>query len=340
LKNNPFLVVLLIALAVGISPIAPAVTEQTSSNIYYRPFNLVYANQGGKTIPEDDSTIIDAFESFPLKPTMITDVLLNEDPDGHTTFISSLKEITRNLCFALGKQNYVLPDDHSRVISLATKYAKYTRCIRIDHFQWLVEKSGDEAVRSYLVELHNLGFQHIMVNPWQDPQSGNGWPYVDATQIAVDKDTWKAKTDAIHKILAQSPSVTVIVNYENPGGQDALAALGAQASIAAMTIAADNQNSSPVPYRWMPPWSHNYDPYQLGTLSWEANKLAQIDPQTAVTTTATSGTGITTETTTKRTSTAAPIPGFPLAGIVLGLIIGVLLVVTKKGRRERNPEVH
>lgn len=256
--------------------IFPTMGNTSDTGIYYRPFNLVYATKGGKTIPEDDTTIINAFQSFPAKPTMITDVLLNAEPDSFASFISSLKGITPNLCFALGKKEDSLPADQPKLIALATKYSKYTTSIRIDHFQWLVRNSGDSAVNNYLTELHNLGFQNIMVNPWGDPQSGNGWHYVNAAQIGIDTSSWQADTHRIQHILAQSPNLTVVVNYENPGGQEALNELGPQGSINAMAVAADQQDTS---YRWMPPWSHNYDPYQLNTLTWIANKLAEVDPE-------------------------------------------------------------
>jgi len=334
LRSRQIVVAMLIA-SVSFASLNTLAVEQGSEWIYYRPFNLVYADQGGKTIPEDDATIINALKSFPKKPTMITDVILNGDPDAHAQFITSLKEITPNLCFALGREEYVLPADEPKLISIATKYSMYTRCIRVDHFQWLVNRSGEHAVRNYLNELRNLGFHHIMSNPWQDPPSGNSWPYIEAAQIQVinTTTTWLAPTEQIRHILARWPNITVVVNYENPGQQRALAMLGAQGSIGAMTQAADLQNSSPDLYRWMPPWSHNYDPYQLGTLSWEANKLAEIDPATSMTLTTT---GLGTE---QLPQASAIGPTAVLIGLGAAVLTSVACVaVIASGRRR--PEVY
>jgi hypothetical protein len=263
----------------------PTTTTTTLQNIYYRPFNLIYANENhDKTINESNDVIIFELQNFPKRPTIITDVLLNTDPDLYSDFINRLKQITPNLCFALGfKDQYDLSDltIYNNMISLATKYARYTSCIRIDHFDSFVEVSGDAAVNKLLTDLHNLGFQHIISNPWKKPNGGN-WQYLDAAQIAVDHrlspPTWLARSDKIQEIIQNSPSgFIVLVNYENPTGQETLASLGADESIDAMSIAANQQNSSSIPYKWMPPWSKNYDPYQLNTLNWIANKLAEVD---------------------------------------------------------------
>ncbi|MBI3502597.1 MAG: T9SS type A sorting domain-containing protein [Bacteroidetes bacterium] len=244
-------------------------------SVYCRPFDLSYAIQGGKQLVETDSTILNAIAAF--SPTWIENVLLNVDPLPYDTFLIQLKQITPNLGFALGKPAYVLPNDSATMITLATKYAAYTKCIRIDHFQNLVQYSTESAMLNFLTALHNLGFQHIESNPWKKAPSGNPWIYVESAQIAIDTVTWKAKTARIDSILLNSPNLTILANYENAPGQLKLTSLGAAGSIAAMSVAADSQNVSTVPYRFFPPWSKNYDAYALGTLTWIGQKLDSVD---------------------------------------------------------------
>jgi hypothetical protein len=263
----------------------PTTTTTTPpQGIYYRPFNLIYAKSGGKTITETGDQIIAALNSFSKKPTMITDVLLNEDPAPYDSFLNRLKAITPNLCFAMGDSAYALPTDYSKLMDRATKYRIYTTCVRLDHFSDLVDNTNnDNAIEQFLTDLHTMGFEHIIANPWHKASSGTPWSYVDAAQQAIDTSTWEADYTRISNILSKSPSLIIVANYENPTAQQALTALGAQGSIDKISIAADKQNTQNNPlykYRWMPAWSKNYDPYQtqLGTLNWIANKLAEIDP--------------------------------------------------------------
>lgn len=274
-------------LAFRILPATTPITQRfeltTPTSIYYRPFNLAYADQGGKQLPEPDAQIISAFQQFPDKPTMITNVLLNyATPSNFDGFLRQLQQITPHLCFAMGKSTRTLPTDYQTMISMAQAYRAYTDCIRLDQFNSLVANSGEQPVISFLNDLHNMGFNYIESNPWTQKSSGY-WPWLTAAEINVDTSTWQAHTDRIGSVLAGSPAGFIVLsNYENGANsnvaQRLLTGLGAQGSIDALSVAANAQNGSPTPYQWFPPWTLNYDSYALGTLSWIGNELATIDP--------------------------------------------------------------
>jgi hypothetical protein len=275
---------------------ASAQTDQQLSltSIYYRPFDL-----GGRQHGEPDSVLL--AEMANIQPTMITHIVHNGDPSGYASLIASLQALASHpvICFAIGDSawSFSNPSDYSNMIAIAQNYVHYTNCLNVNPFD-VMESSGSEAdARRFLTDLHNMGFQHLIANAWITPPSGQPWPYVDAMEqsLSIPKQQGKPwfvaplwsccntnpeeRSKTIQDYHAQAANVVIIANYENPPGQDALTADGPQGSINDMTVGANGQrSSSPVPYRWMPAWSTNYDPYALGTLRWIENELATVDP--------------------------------------------------------------
>ncbi len=320
-------------------------------SIYYRPFDL-----GGRQHAEPDSVIV--AEMAKTQPTMITHIVHNDDPSKFANLISSLESLSSHpaICFAIGNSAWSFSNagDYANMISIAQTYKKYTNCLNVNPFD-VMESNGNEAdARRFLTDLHNMGFEHLIANAWTTPPSGQPWAYVDAMEQSFSSpkqqgNSWfvaplwaccntnpEERSKTILDYQAQAPGVTIIANYEDPPGERALTQDGAQGSIQDMSIGANGQQAAtPVPYRWMPPWSTNYDPYALGTLNWIENTLATIDPtsqQSTGSTSIASSSAFPTSTATKGTTSTATtgtiltqpaIPGFPSESILAGIVVGL-----------------
>ncbi len=281
-------------------------------SIYYRPFDL-----GGRQHAEPDSVLV--AEMAKIQPTMITHIVHNEDPSNYTSLISSLQALASHpaICFGLGNKAWSFSNagDYANMISIAQTYKKYTNCLNVNPFDKMESNSNEADARRFLTDLHNMGFQHLIANSWITPPSGRPWAYVDAMEQSFSSpkqqgNSWfvaplwaccntnpEERSKTILDYQAQAPGVTIIANYENPPGERALTQDGAQGSIQDMSIGANGQQAAkPVTYRWMPPWSSNYDPYTLGTLNWIKDTLATIGPtsqQSTVSTSIASSSGFT-----------------------------------------------
>jgi len=261
-------------------------TTTTTPSIYYRPFNLGGAvNHAGEwKMPEDQQTVINALKNFPKKPTMLVPVIQRLDPNKYAQwvpFINQLKEITPNLCFGIGEKDWDLNDatTYSLAMDILKNYINDTKCVAFENFNQIIRNTNDDTIiTKFLTDIHNLGFEHIMPTNYRERADGQPWPYIDAVQTPLDTETLQVNPVKINNILPYQPDAILIFNYESPGGQVTLASLSNENAIKSMTNVSDAQNISSIPYRWMPVWSGLYDAYKNGTLSWMANKLAEIDP--------------------------------------------------------------
>jgi hypothetical protein len=261
-------------------------TTTTTLNIYYRPFNLGGAvNHAGEwKMPEDQQTVINALKNFPKKPTMLVPVIQRLDPDKYAQwvpFINQLKEITPNLCFGIGEKDWDLNDAaiYSLAVNILKNYINDTKCVAFENFNQIIRNTNNDAViTKFLTDIHNLGFEHIMPTNYRERADGQPWSYIDAVQTPLNTTDLQINIVKINNILPYQPNVTLIFNYESPNGQLTLASLSNESAIKSMANVSDAQNTSSIPYRWMPVWSGLYDAYKNGTLSWMANKLAEIDP--------------------------------------------------------------
>jgi hypothetical protein len=185
--------------------------------------------------------------------------------------MTSLKALCPNLFFGVGKNQYNLTDPFywDKMVTRAQQFRVYTDCMRIDHFNTIVEISGEDKVVEYLNLIHDMGFAHIMINPWYNPTTRSDWPHVECAFIGVRHNSdWLPKEDRITAINASWPWVHVVNNYENSPGHVALAGMTIQQQQATFQLALDHRKTFWFPYGIAFPWSKNYDPLDIGMLSW------------------------------------------------------------------------
>jgi hypothetical protein len=241
--------------------------------VYDKPMHITYAISGGKSLTQPDSEIIQAFADMNTGPTLLSPLVLNNDPSKFHTFITDLQALFPNTKFgmALGKNTWDLTDSTywDKAVNRAQQFRVYTDCIRIDHFNSITELSGEDKMVDFLNYLNTLGFTNIIINPWYNPQTITDWPHIDATWIGIQHDTdWLPKEDRMTSINASWPWVSIMNNYENAPGHLALAAMTVSEQIEKFQLVLDHEASFSIPYGIAFPWSKNYDPIVQGTLTW------------------------------------------------------------------------
>ncbi len=290
--------------------------DENQFDTHYRPLHFSYGGTGGGSrLAQSDDEVLAALMNFPKKPTVLTPVILNEDPVIFEPFISQLKQIVPKMYFGLGRgkstgeHETFFPKTYDDNIEMARKFRRYTSAIRIENFGNILDKSGDETMdaEAYMVkflnELHDMGFTDIMLNPWEprpfDAELGEvyeKWPHATSTFFGTGKSKWVAPESRINKVAEYNNDLAILVNYENAPRHIALAEIelahqadpSLESSIDIMNYVVQRQADYDAlgaqdpslvrGFKWCPPWSQNYDPIALGTLDWIAEMLEELNP--------------------------------------------------------------
>ena len=267
LKTRKLVLFVILAIFSGLTFMA---TTSADAGVYDKGMHITYA-RAEKVLTTSDSVILDAFGDMGIMPTLLSPVVLNADPSMYDDFITDLQELgpDTKIFFGIGKNTWDLSDSYywDKMMDRAEQYIVYSDCLRIDHFNSIVELSGESVVSDALDELHEMGFEHIMVNPWKSPTTA--WPHVDGTWIAVYHDTtWLPKQDRMETINGSWPEVHIVNMYENASAHLALAAMTVSEQIEKFDLLLDDMVTNEISYSVAFPWTPSYDPLLEGTLEW------------------------------------------------------------------------
>ena len=274
-------------------------------SVYNRPIHISYALRQGKVLKQTDAEILAAIDSVPNGVTCVTPFLLNvDDPSKYAPMLNALR--ARNIAVFAGvgrsakagqwKAEYSINSQYMR--DLAKKYLAYTDSIRIDNTQGFYDIEGAAPLQAYINYLLNIGFKHIMINPWPVSKGGKPIPFtgiesnfVEITLSNFDRKTgqvfaastnWQPKEAKLAQMRAFDPRIKILVNYESEPQHRALWYIETHkpgSSLEAMEITAKRCELND--WYWCPPWTKIYDPLALGTWPWIAKRLGTMHLNTA-----------------------------------------------------------
>lgn len=261
-------------------------------NVYSKNVHLAYINSGG---------IKDSSDNFPpfeevieyirlLQPTSISPLVLNQTPDKFDSEIRQFMEITPNLFFAFGKEetNLENPDDWNKMIEYARTSLKYTKCFRLDHFRNISgfklataeERLRRESkVNEFFDALIDMGYEHLMLNPWTRTESGEPWRHVESNWISVQNgkdgnddgviEPYEPRISKVESGIEKQPGMLTVFMYENPPAHLHFSELPNKEVKEIVTMMANRSTESmqsATPYRWAMPISPNYNPMTVNKM--------------------------------------------------------------------------
>lgn len=273
-----------------------------ASSVYDRTAHMVYALSNKLGIPSiSDKQYLQAFDEASV--TALVPFFLNVvNPDDFAPMLGELQKRNITIVPGIGKAPDAIGDMDSRQYKdMAKAVKKYTDYIRIENMQGFYDLYGKTGMQNFMDYCKELGYKHIMMNPW--PKADNGslvvfdCPQCDAAFNSVvakrkpdgtlkqDPDNWHVSINAIDQVRDVVPNIPVLINYESPGPQKILSDMelskkGSSLDAFETTIGDITGRYKSYGLHWAPPLTQSYDSIDLKTWDWIANKLTTIAPPT------------------------------------------------------------
>jgi hypothetical protein len=269
-----------------------SVQVKTPASVYDRALHFVYAGSGSLFFPQysDDYLLEEVFAQVPGGLTMLNPFFLNvKNPGQYASILQKLKDKGISVMPGIGNTadgTNSLNDPNN--LAAADAYINYTDCIRLENTQGYYDTKGADDIQRIIDYCVLKGYKHIELNPW--PMApGNAYPIpfqnlqLDSTfqQVGNSKGnpTGLVNQTLVGKIQAYRPSIGVLVNYESAPQHQALADMEAQApgsSIALLDLTASQCETSSNNLNFAFPFTHVYDPVELGTWDWMASRVGNM----------------------------------------------------------------
>lgn len=295
------------ALTVSTAVLKTGALAQVSqpAHVYDRPLHIVYADSGGITLDNSPDDLMTAFAEVTNGITALCPFFLNvTDPTPYQSIIQSVQ--AQNMAIIPGIGGNPSPDtpfNDSSYKTMATNHASYTKYIRFENMTGFIGlANGQAAIQEMITYCVDLGYTHIMLNPWPKDPGGSGKAarftplsvldssfnqvqlnYQKSGQYPVTKDptNWLVNTTDVQTILDYNPSCRIVVNYESPGEHEALYWMeqnqkGSSQDAFATTVSQCKQYASIYNLHWCPPFTKIYDPLDLNTWGGIVGKLNQF----------------------------------------------------------------
>ncbi|KAJ6782309.1 hypothetical protein PWT90_09019 [Aphanocladium album] len=271
-----------------------------AASVYSRSVHMVYALSDRLGIPSiTDQQYLDAFDKGAV--TALVPFFLNvANPDSFATMIGEVQKRNITIVPGIGKAPDALGDmDAPEYLAMAEAVKKYTDYVRIENMQGFYDMHGKTGMQNFMDHCKELGYKHIMMNPWPKAENGSlvvfDCPQCDAVFDSVvakrkpdgslkrDPDNWHVSVKDIDQVRAAVPNIPVLINYESPGPQKILtemeqAKLGSSLDAFKTTVGDITGRYKSYGLHWAPPLTQSYDSIGLKTWDWIANELKTITP--------------------------------------------------------------
>jgi hypothetical protein len=264
------------------------------STVWDRPLHFVYGPLRRKYT---DAQFMKMFDQVKPGITAISPFSLNTvDFTPLAPFIKLLKERNIVITPGVGAKPKDGPINSERYKAMAKAAREYTDHIRLENMQGFIDTWGQAPIQDMIDYCAGtLGFKHIMLNPWpklngkvvpfKNPELQSSFNQVN---IKFDRKTYDVtdmprnyttNLDYVREILAYRPSCAILVNYESAPQHELLTHMEQQqkgSSTRVLEITAKQCQDFKDNLYWAPPFTHVYDPYELGTWDWIAKRLSQM----------------------------------------------------------------
>jgi hypothetical protein len=271
--------------------VCTSASAQTSATAFDRPIHFVYAREGGKAFGNHtDAELKTAFKQVQKGITAYVPFLLNvTDPSDHADMIKWVQEQGAIIVPGIGQEPENSQIDDAKFITMARNTVKYTRWIRLENLQGYYDTSGRQPIQHMINVLVDMGYEHIMMNPWpvggldKTPVQFDKEQYLDSTiyQVSLKKtssglpdpsgDTnfFPPQGTKISDMFAHKPDIKILINYESAPQHELLTNMERRKTNSSyyegMQITADKIAQRKDDLHWTPPFTSAYDPLQLKT---------------------------------------------------------------------------
>lgn len=270
------------------------------AHVWDRPLHIVYANTGGLTLDNTDQDILNAFADVTNGITAVTPFFLNvSDTSPYQSMITSLQGLNIGIVPGVGGDPTNGPLFTSANQAIAQGYSTFTKYIRLENMTGFLQNSGGhQDIQNMINYCVDLGFTHIMLNPWPKKSDGTAAQFTPLSvldssfnqvqlnyqksgtyPVTPDPTNWLVNTTDVNIILAYNPTCRIVVNYESPGEHWALYYMeqdqkGSTQTAFGITVNQVQEYASSLNLHWAPPFTKIYDPLDLKTWGGISNKLS------------------------------------------------------------------
>ena len=270
-----------------------ASTPVPHTRVYDRSVHMVYALNDKLGMPNTtDQQFLDAFDEG--KVTALVPFFLNVlQPQMYDSMIQAVQSRGIIIVPAIGGPPASGDLDMQTYKDMAVGYKNYSDYVRLENLQGFYDEYGSNGTQNLINYCVQLGYKHIMMNPWPNTPNGSLVPFpnpeIDSAFNAVsinqtnatDPKDWKVQLNPILQDRAVRPNMPILINYESPGPQQILTQMemaNKGSSIAAMNITVSEIIGEYLSYdlHWAPPLTQSYNSIALGTWSWIARELKTI----------------------------------------------------------------
>lgn len=271
-----------------------AMGKSARRTVWDRPLHFVYGPLRRKYT---DAQFMKMFDQVKPGITAITPFSLNtRDFTPLVPFIKLLNERRIVITPGVGAKPKDGPINSERYKAMAKAARDHTDHIRLENLQGFIDTWGQASIQDMIDYCaHTLGFKHIMLNPWpklngrivpfKNPELQSSFNQVNIKfnrqtfEVTDTPQNYTTNLQYVKDILDYRRKCAILVNYESEPQHALLAHMEQMqkgSSIRVLDITARQCEDFKNNLYWAPPFTHVYDPYELGTWDWIANRLSQM----------------------------------------------------------------